>query len=97
MNWEKFSSAAFGPPRPCSITVHNKRADSPITTQNTTVFTVEFTKKLLKKPGVIPLRQKPLGSYFELDAIPPIFDRVIPYDHYSTFSFRKSLAPLHVT
>ena len=30
------------------MTVHNRRADSPITTQNTTVFTVEFTKKLLR-------------------------------------------------
>jgi hypothetical protein len=30
------------------MTVHNSRADSPITTQKTTVLTVEFTKKLLK-------------------------------------------------
>ena len=39
-----------------------QRADSAITTQNTTVFTVEFTKKLLKKPGT-DSPSKPRGSH----------------------------------
>ena len=47
------------PAAPLLDHVHNSSADKPITTQKATVFTVEFTKKLLKKPGAHQYCAKP--------------------------------------
>ena len=43
MNCEKLISFSFWPPPPIFTTCHNTMADSRITSQNTTVLTVEFT------------------------------------------------------
>jgi hypothetical protein len=90
MNWEKIDVLCLSARRALLNHLHNSRADSPITTQKTTVFTVEFTKKLLKKPGSGGLPERPEAPTLRLDALQPISIGKIPKTLFYLFPGKKA-------
>src|SRR5690242_3020077 len=81
-NWEKLISWVLAPAPPALTTCHRRTPDRMMTSQNTTVLTVEFTQQTpnqpLKGQKYLEAKGKPHASS-ELDALSRIWIEAITH------------------